>query len=404
MEKRIVHVDMDAFFAAVEQRDNPSLRGKPVIIGAPPREGAGRGVVSTCSYEAREFGVHSAMPISRAWRACPHGIYLSPHMSQYSAESKKIMSLLADFSPVIEKISIDEAFLDCSGTEHLFGESRALGTAIKEKIRKECGLTASVGIASNKSVAKIASDLEKPDGLVICPPGEEAAFLAPLPVQRLWGAGPRTVERLEKMGITTIGELASFSEEGLTRHFGRWGAHLRQMALGIDHRSLETESERKSISEERTFSADTGETELLEKMLLSLSQDVAAELRRKKMKARTVTLKLRFSDFTTLTRSRTLQRYFDDTVTLHRNVRDLFRSIPRLQKVRLIGVGVSGMEEGEVYVQPALFAEENGESRKVDKAMDEVARKHGKVITRAGLLGKKEPPHPNKVDKKKGRG
>ena len=404
MEKRIVHVDMDAFFAAVEQRDNPSLRGKPVIIGAPPREGAGRGVVSTCSYEAREFGVHSAMPISRAWRACPHGIYITPHISKYAAESKKIMSILASFSPVIEQVSIDEAFLDCSGTEHLFGDSRALGRSIKEAILKESGLTASVGIASNKSVAKIASDLEKPDGLVICPQGEEASFLAPLPVKRLWGAGPKTVERLEKMGITTIGELAAFSEEGLTRYFGRWGAHLRQMALGIDPRSLETGSERKSISEERTFSTDTGDTELLEKMLLSLSQDVAAALRRKKMKARTVSLKLRFSDFTTITRSRTLQRYFDDTVTLHHTVRDLFRSAPRPRKVRLIGVGVSGMEEGAVYIQPALFSEECGESRKVDRAMDEVARKHGKVITRAGLLGKKEPHPPNKVDNKKGKG
>jgi len=404
MEKRIVHVDMDAFFAAVEQRDNPSLRGKPVIIGASPRKGTGRGVVSTCSYEARRFGVHSAMPISRAWRACPDGIYLSPDMSKYSVESKKIMEILAAFSPVMEKISIDEAFLDCSGTEHLFGDSRALGQSIKEKILSERGLTASVGIASNKSVAKIASDLEKPDGLVICPPGEEAAFLAPLPVNRLWGAGPKTVERLEKMGITTIGELAAFSEEGLARRFGRWGARLRQMALGIDSRSLETENGRKSISEERTFSRDTGKTEILEKMLLSLSQDVAAQLRRKKMKARTVHLKLRFSDFTTLTRSRTLQRYFDDTVTLHHAAGDLFRSVPRFQKVRLIGVGVSGMEEGKVYIQPSLFGENRGKSRKVDRVMDEVARKHGKVITRAGLLGKKESLSSNKVDKKKGRG
>ncbi|HPE20645.1 MAG TPA: DNA polymerase IV [Candidatus Mcinerneyibacteriales bacterium] len=404
MEKRIVHVDMDAFFAAVEQRDDPSLRGKPVIIGASPQKGTGRGVVSTCSYEARRYGVHSAMPISQAWRACPQGVYLTPHISKYAAESKKIMSLLSSFSPVIEKISIDEAFLDCTGTEHLFGDSRSLGKAVKDKIRRECGLTASVGIAANKSVAKIASDLEKPDGLVICPPGKEADFLAPLPVKRLWGAGPRTVERLEKMGITTIGELASFPEEGLIRHFGKWGEHLRRMALGIDPRSLETESERKSISEERTFNRDTGETETLEKMLLSLSQDVSGQLRRKRMKARTVHLKLRFSDFTTLTRSRTLQRYFDDTVTLHRTALGLFRSISRGQKIRLIGVGVSGMEEGEVYIQPDLFGEVSTEERKVDQAMDEVTRRFGKVITRAGILEKKEPPSPNKVDKKKGRG
>lgn len=390
MERRIVHVDMDAFFAAVEQRDDSALKGRPVIIGASPEKGQGRGVVSTCSYEARKYGVHSAMPVSRAWRLCPQGVYLHPDIRKYAQESKKIMSLLETFSPVIEQISIDEAFLDCTGTEALFGGSCDLGKAIKQKIYKERGLSASVGIASNKSVAKIASDLQKPGGLVICPSGEEAVFLAPLSVKRLWGAGPKTVAALRRLGIETIGELAAFPEETLSRHFGRWGEHLHRMALGIDPRSLEKERGQKSISEERTFRRDTRDKGRIEQLFLALSQNVTAQLRVAGQKARTAHLKVRYSDFSTLTRSRTLSCYFDDTETLHQVVKVLFEGLKGEKRIRLIGVGVTNIEEGAVLLQPSLFDEDPTSKRKVDTIMDEVSRKHGKVITRGGLITRKE--------------
>ena len=400
MKRRILHVDMDAFFAAVEQRDDPKLRGKPVIIGADPEEGRGRGVVSTCSYEARRFGVRSAMPVSTAFRACPKGVFIRPDMQKYSEESTRIMGIFRGFSPFVEQLSIDEAFLDCTGMGHLFKDDFSLGRAVKEKIFKETGLTASVGIASNKSVAKIASDLQKPDGLVICPPGGEKEFLAPLDVSRIWGAGEKTVRRLKAMGINTIGDLAETDPSIVGASLGKTGRHMWQLANGIDPRPLSTESERKSISEERTFLRDTSDEDFLKKTVFDLSRKVAETLRRKKMSARTVNLKIRTEDFVTLTRSCTLDWFFDDTETLRRTACALMGPAALYGgRIRLVGVGVSNITREEAYMQGDLFDDGPAKARKVDAIIDRVSRKFGRVIDR-GTFVKKGKDASNNVDKK----
>ncbi|PYQ47049.1 MAG: DNA polymerase IV, partial [Acidobacteria bacterium] len=246
--RTILHVDMDAFYAAIEQRDRPELRGKPVIVGADPRGGQGRGVVATASYEARRFGVGSAMPISQAWRACPHGVYVRPDMEKYTAVSREVMDVLRGFTDAVEPISIDEAFLDVTGSARLFAAGRAapgedIARALKAAIRERTQLTASVGVASSKMVAKVASDIRKPDGLVVVPPGTEAAFLAPLPVRRLWGVGPKMEEQLLKIGVHTIGELAACDAARLERRVGTHGHDLVPLALGVDHRPVVSEGE-----------------------------------------------------------------------------------------------------------------------------------------------------------------
>src|SRR6058998_1071421 len=221
MGRTILHVDMDAFYAAIEQRDHPQFRGKPVIVGADPKNGLGRGIVATCSYEARKFGVHSAQPISKAWRLCPQGIYVRPDMAKYARVSERIMSLLMEFSDLVEQVSIDEAFLDVTGSRELYGSGEEIARKIKSRIYGDQRLTASVGVAGNKFVAKVASDLEKPDGLVIVPPGKEKGFLRPLPVSRLWGVGPKTESSLLKMGIERIGQLAEMNRDSMMRRLGK---------------------------------------------------------------------------------------------------------------------------------------------------------------------------------------
>ena len=251
--RTIIHVDMDAFYASVEQRDRPDLRGRPVIVGADPR---GRGVVSAASYEARAFGVHSAMPIGRAARLCPTGVFLPVDMAKYAQVSRQIMAILAEFTPLLEPLSIDEAFLDVTASRGLLGDGERIARAIKQRIRDTVGLTASVGVASNKFVAKVASELRKPDGLVVVPPGEEAAFLAPLPVSRLWGVGRVTASDLDAMGILTIGQLATVPVDHLRARFGGSGADLRALALGLDDRPVEPFAPPKSMGAEETFEQD----------------------------------------------------------------------------------------------------------------------------------------------------
>src|SRR5712691_11063185 len=287
--RTILHVDMDAFYAAVEQRDRPELKGKPVIVGADPKGGRGRGVVATASYEARAFGVASAMPISQAWKRCPHGVYLHPDMDKYAAVSRQVMEVLGHFSDCVEPVSIDEAFLDVTGSRRALGDGETVAALLKAAVRTETHLTASVGVAASKMVAKVASDMRKPDGLVVVPPGTEAAFLAPLPVRRLWGVGPKMEEALLKMGLRTIGDLATCDPARLQRRIGTHGHDLVQLALGIDARAVATESEdAKSLGHEHTFDEDTGDVERLRTTLLELCDAVARRLRQHAVRARTI--------------------------------------------------------------------------------------------------------------------
>jgi DNA polymerase-4 len=387
VRRTVVHVDMDAFYAAVEQHDNPELVGRPVVVGADPRGGRGRGVVSAASYEARPFGIHSALPISTAWRRCPHAVYLRPRFSRYRAVSRRVMDILEKFSPLVEQISIDEAFLDCSGTEKLFGEDGDLGRSIKDAIRGETGLTASVGIASNKSVAKIATELGKPDGLMVCPRGGEGEFLAPLPLGYLWGAGRKTVDTLARHGFRTIGDVARCPLAWLSRIFGKYGTRLWELANGIDPRSVHSSSYRKSISEEITFDSDTDDTEMLEGMLFSIADRLTRRMRRESIRGRTVTLKIRLTGFETHTRSRTLGAAVDGMERVRDTALALFREFDRSgRRVRLIGIGVSnliGTEKGQLELFDGGDAER---SRRTQDLLDRMKDLYGEKVIRASFL------------------
>jgi len=317
-ERIIIHVDMDAFFAAVEQRESPALRGRPVVVGADPKGGRGRGVVSTCSYEAREFGIRSAMPISEAWRRCPDAVYLPVNGALYARESRRIRAILGSFTPDVEPVSIDEAFLDVTHSLHLFARTkRGLAERIQQRIADETGLTASLGVAPSKMVAKIASDLEKPRGIVVVEPEEVEAFLRPLPVGRLWGVGEKTRAALEALGVRTIGDLAALPEGELSRRFGKQGEHLWKLACGIDDREVKEGEPAKSVGHEHTFPTDTADRRLIAATLTDLCEQVAQRLHHAGLRGRTVTLKLRFQDFTTLTRARTLDHPVADAATLY---------------------------------------------------------------------------------------
>ncbi|MCR9143609.1 MAG: DNA polymerase IV [bacterium] len=342
--RTIVHVDMDAFYAAVEELDHPEYRGQPLIIGADPKGGQGRGVVSTCNYIARKFGVHSAQPVSQAYRLCPQGIFIPPAYARYSELSKAIMKILQSFSPTVEQVSIDEAFLDCTGTERLFGQAPELGQRIKDTIRAETGLTASVGIAPNKYIAKVASDLEKPDGLTICAPGREREFLGRLPVERLWGAGKKTVLKLKTCGYWQIGDLAKAELGEVRKALGNHGEHFWRLAKGLDDRPVRTGWRRKSISEETTFEHDVDDNDRLEQVLYKIAETLTRNLRREDARGRTVVLKIRLTGFETFTRSKTVPEPTDETKTIRETALQMFRAFDRRGKaVRLIGIGVSNL-------------------------------------------------------------
>ena len=331
---------MDAFYASVEQRDRPGLRGRPVIVGASP---GGRGVVSAASYEARRFGVRSAMPISRAVRLCPHAVFLPVDMDKYQRVSREIMALLADFSPLVEPVSVDEAFVDLAGTGRLFGPPDEALRQIKRRIVGETGLTASAGLAANKFLAKVASDLKKPDGLVIVPVGTEAEFLAPLGVERVWGVGRVLAEALTGMGIATIGQLQRVPPAALARRFGvEHGRHLHELAFGRDDRSVEPSAAAKSIGAETTFGVDCRDPARLRQTLRAHAERVARELREQQLAAARVTLKLRYADFHTLTRSHTSDPT-QDGLTLYRRAEALLDREAVTEAVRLIGLSASGL-------------------------------------------------------------
>lgn len=391
----IVHVDMDAFFAAVEQLLRPELRGKPVIVGADPKGGKGRGVVSTASYEARVFGVRSAMPISEAYRLCPQGIYIPPNGKLYSRYSRKVFEILNHFSPQIQPVSIDEAFLDVTGSVHLFGSIRKLGEEIKRRIHAGTGLTASVGIAPSKSVAKIASDMQKPAGLTIVAPENVQEFLDALPVSKLWGVGKKSVETLARLGIRTVRDLREYPREVLEQKFGAMGEHLFRMARGIDEREVHEDEEIKSVSHETTFETDQTDRELLLSTLLALSEKVGSRLRKYGLRGKTVQLKLRFQDFSTFTRHKTLSHYTNLTDEIFTVSKSLFEQFDKTgvketdppRPVRLIGVGLSQLVS-EKGMQTSFWDLENERKVRLEKVVDQIQEKFGKsIITHAQALG-----------------
>ena len=385
--RTILHVDLDAFFAAVEQRDRPELRGRPVIVG-----GGGptdRGVVSAASYEARKFGVHSAMPLRTAGALCPQGVFLPVDGTKYQAVSRDIMAILRRFTPAVEPISIDEAFLDVTASRALFGDGEAIGRTIREVILTEVGLTASVGVSTTKLVAKVASDLRKPDALVVVPPGEEAAFLAPLAITRLWGVGAQTATALRELGVATIGDLAALETGLLERRFGKHGASLSLRARGIDSDPVEDRGAAKSIGHEHTFDVDTSDRDVIERTLLAMAEGVSGRLRAAGVLASTVTVKVRDSSFKTITRQRTLAEPTDLTEPIWQAALELARPELRGLRIRLVGVTASHLGERDQLV---LFGADDGRRRRLVEAEDAIRRRYGeRTITRARLLGTKLP-------------
>ena len=339
MVRYIIHADLDAFYAAVEQLDNPELRGKAVMVGGRPD---GRGVVATASYEARKFGVHSAMPMATAVRHCPEGIIVRPRFDRYREVSARVMDVFRDVTPIIQPVSLDEAYLDITEAS---AQTSPLAIAIdvKDRIRSEVGLTISVGLGTGKCVAKIASDLQKPDGLVVVPQGEEAEFLAPLPVGKLVGVGPKSAGRLIEEDIHTIGQLAAMPDAWFSRRFGKRGASIRDRARGIDDEPVQTHRETKSISSETTFPEDLSAIEDILPVVERLSGNVANSLAGKGFAGRTVTVKIRLSDYTTFTRQTTLAEFTDDDATIAATAWMLLeREMTPGRAFRLLGVGVSG--------------------------------------------------------------
>ena len=337
----ILHVDMDAFYAAVEQLDHPEYRNKPLIIGG--TKDSVRGVVSTCSYEARKYGVRSAMPIKRAVALCPHGIFIPGRMARYQEVSRQIHAVFQDFSPVVESLSIDEAFLDMTGCEHFYPSLKAMGQAIKDRIKEETGLTCSVGIGPNKFLAKLASDWQKPDGLTIIYPDQVDQFLLNLPVGKLWGVGEKSKKVLRKLGINTVRDLRGKSLNWLQENLGaNFGTHLYNLSRGIDSRDVEPAGEAKSISQEITFDHDYEDQEFLRSQLAIMAEKVGYRLRREKLYARTVTIKVRYSDFSTITRSQTLDYAICDDDSLFSIGWKLFQTVKKAP-VRLLGIGAHNL-------------------------------------------------------------
>ena len=384
MLRVILHVDMDAFYAAIEQRDHPELRGRPVIVGAPPDQ---RGVVAASSYEARRFGVHSAMPSRTAGKLCPQGVFLPPRMRHYVAVSEQIFAILERYTPLLEPLSLDEAFLDVTGAQRSFGDGPAMARKIKEAIRAETGLTASAGVAPNKFLAKIASDLHKPDGLTVVPhdPAGIAAFLAPLPVGRLWGVGAVLRARLEARGLRTIGDLQRLPLAELTRLIGQNNAvHFKELAAGRDDRAVEPHREEQSVSREHTFDTDVRDRDEVERVLAGLVDDVGRALRRLGKYATGIQIKLRWQGFETITRQKKLPRPGADDFSLLTAAQELFAREKLIKPVRLIGFGVHGLVTGAGR-QLSLFEDPGVKKReRVCQTVDAIREKFGRHSIRRG--------------------
>jgi DNA polymerase IV len=382
--RTILHADLDAFYASVEVLDNPSLRGRPVIVGGRPDE---RGVVSAASYEAREYGVHSAMPLRTAGRRCPHGVFLPGRPARYRELSERVMRIFADTTPLVEPISLDEAFLDVSGSVAALGGGETIARTVKDRVAHEVGLVVSVGVATNKLCAKVASDLRKPNALVVVPPGAEAAFLAPLPVRRLWGVGPKAQQALADYGVTTIGQLAALPPATLHRRFGRHGDEIADRARGIDPSTVEPFHAPKSIGHEHTFDTDTASPRQLEATLLDLAESVASRLRRHGLAARSVQLKLRYEGFETLTRQAPLPQPTRTSAPLYETTLALLRrTLVEGRGVRLIGLTAISLTDAQ---QLTLFDAADRDDR-LSHSIDVVRSRFGDdAITRARLLAER---------------
>jgi len=395
--REIIHLDLDAFYASVETLDNPDLKGKPVIVGGSEK----RGVVCAASYEARKFGVHSAQPTATAKRLCPRGIFLPLRMERYQEMSGRVFEIFRRFTPLVEALSIDEAFLDVTDSIRLFGTPADIARKIRSSVQEETGLTVSAGVASNKLLAKIASDMNKPDGLTVVPRGREKEFLGPLPVEKLWGVGKVTREALHRIGVRTMGDLSAVPEEIMDRRFGRNGVQLHRLSRGIDDREVECESEAKSIGHEETYPEDLTEMESIRRELLSLGTRVAARMRRHDAKGKTVTLKVKYRNFTLVTRAVTLERPTDDGGEIYRSVLALLpKTEAGKRPVRLLGISLSRLSGGEERkagypaeqlrlfggAPPANKTATSAKKEKLNRVVDRIREKYGKKGIRPAAL------------------
>jgi len=384
----ILHLDLDAFFASVEQLDDPGLRGRPVIVGGT----SGRGVVCAASYEARRFGVRSAMPTAEARRCCPEGVFLSPRFERYGELSRAVFGVYRRYTPQVEPLSLDEAFLDVTASRALHGEPEAIAAAVKREVRGGTGLTVSAGVADCKMAAKIASDLGKPDGLVVVPPGTTATFLAPLPIARLWGVGRVTEQALRALGVATVGDLARFPEQVLVEKFGSQGAHMRALARGDDPRPVLPDEEAKSVGAEDTFERDLSGQEVLLPQLLDQCVRVARRLREAGLRGRTVTLKIKYADFEQITRRATLDAATDDGAEIYRAIREDLSRADLSRPVRLTGVGVSGFDEGTAQLGLFEAAQPPGGKRAaLNAAIDGLADRFGEGAVKPATLAERAP-------------
>lgn len=379
MRRWIMHVDMDAFFASVEQRDAPALQGKPVIVCGKSR----RSVVATASYEARAFGVHSAMPLSQAKRLCPHGCFIAPHFEAYREASDAIHQVMLHYADAYEPISLDEAFLDISGMGRQYPTLGSIGRAIKEDIRSAVHLTASVGIAPNKFLAKMASDMNKPDGLCIIPYGREQEVLAPLPVRRLWGVGSVTEKKLLAAGFRTIADIQEAAPEKLSALLGNQGPLLKALSLGIDERPIISSRQVKSIGDESTYEYDLTDRPTIDREIAIHSDIVAQRLRRHDLAARTISLKIRFASFKTIMRSLSLEEGTNLQETIDSACQTLISRIPLTEGIRLIGVTASNL--GAPLSIPSLFSDKEEKRARAAKAMDSIQEKYGRKALRKGF-------------------
>jgi DNA polymerase-4 len=381
----ILHIDMDAFYASVEQLDNPWLRGKCVLVGGT----SNRGVVMASSYEARKFGVRSATPIFKAREMCPQGIFIPPRMKRYQEVSKKIMTVLREFTPAVEVVSIDEAYLDISGSKRLHGDPEKVAMAIKKEIKETLQLTCSVGVAPGKFLAKVASDLDKPDGLIIIWPNDVQRFIAALPIQKVPGVGKKTFQQVESMGIKTLGDIKRFPEKLLLERLGKFGTRLIELSSGMDHSEVTPDAPNKSVSSERTLAEDTRDKKLLNTYLLKQAEEVARQLRKANVQAKTITLKLKHADFKQVTRSKTVASPTQSSKTIYRHAAQLLEEYRLVRKVRLVGVGTSGFKSSGIAVQLDLFDRRNESDSswtKVDRTLETITQKFGKdAIKRASL-------------------
>jgi DNA polymerase-4 len=375
---------MDAFYASVEVLDDPSLRGKPVIVGGD----SNRGVVSAASYEAREYGIHSALPIAVARRRCPQGIFLHPRMARYSEISRLILKIFQSYTPLVEPISLDEAFLDVTGSRQIFGPAVEIAKAVRKQVFDQIGLTVSAGVASCKLVAKIASDFNKPDGLTVVPPGQEQNFLAPLPISRLWGVGKATGEALALLGVYTIGDLSRLSPELLERKFGKHGPSLHYHSLGIDNREVVPEQETKSIGNEETFETDLVDMETIHKELLALAEKVARRLRRYQLSGKCITLKVKYADFKQITRSYTMASATDDNSEIYNGGTKLLEKTEAGNKpIRLLGISVSHLQsDGKNQLELFEKGRHKIKKQQINQALDTINEKFGTTAIIQGRL------------------